>query len=255
MDMTSILILFTNLMLIVIGCVIYLCVRKMHRQFKQLKKSLFNGLEAKALNHFSQLECLLGLYYELDMQKSLPMTRGWAGSPDFLWHLARHARKHCPQVVVECGSGSSTLILARCLQLNGAGHVYSMDHDPVFAEKTRQELASHGLSEWATVFDAPLQKQTLNGEDWLWYASEELPGELGIDLLIIDGPPATTGQYARYPVGPMLFPRINRGGAIFMDDYARPDETATAKRWRGEWQDFTLVDIHAEKGLLCLRRV
>lgn len=252
--MASFLNFFINLMLLVIGCAVYLRVRKMHRQFNYFKKQLLDEAKSHLSSQFSQLECLLGLYCELDLQKSLPLTRGWAGSPDFLWHLARHARKGRPQAVVECGSGSSTVVLARCLQLNGEGHVYSMDHDPVFAEKTRQELASHGLSEWATVFDAPLQKHTLKGDEWLWYTSEVLPEDLGIDMLIIDGPPATTGKHARYPVGPILFPRLNQGAAVFMDDYARSDETSIARIWRQEWQEFSFVDIQAEKGLLCMRR-
>ncbi|MGE4543370.1 MAG: class I SAM-dependent methyltransferase [Pedobacter sp.] len=252
--MTYMLNLIMNLAVLVVGCMIYLRVRKLHRQFNQMKKKFFDETDVHIRSHFPQMECLLGLYYELDLRKSLPLTRGWAGSPDFLWHLTRHARKNCPQVVVECGSGTSTLILARCLQLNGAGHVYSMDHDPVFAEKTRQELAFHGLSEWATVFDAPLQKHTLKGEEWLWYAPEVLPEGLGIDMLIIDGPPASTGINARYPVGPLLFPLINPGGAVFMDDYARPDETAISKLWRAEWQDFSFIDMQAEKGLLCMIR-
>lgn len=252
--MTCMLSLIMNLAVLVIVGMIYLRVRKLHQQLNQMKKNVFDQTDLRVRSLFPQMECLLGLYSELDMRKSLPLMRGWAGSPDFLWHLARHARQHHPKVVVECGSGTSTVILARCLQLSGAGHVYSMDHDPVYAEKTRQELTFHGLSEWATVFDAPLQKHLINGQDWLWYASEVLPGGFGIDMLIIDGPPATTGKLARYPVGPKLFPRVNAGGAVFMDDYARSDETAIAKLWQEEWKEFAFVDMQAEKGLLCMRK-
>lgn len=155
---------------------------------------------------------------------------------------------------MECGSGVSTVVLARCMQLNGEGHVYSMDHDAIFAEKTRRELKAQGLEGWATVLDAPLREHELNGDSWLWYASGVLPEDIGIDMLVVDGPPDTTGDLARYPAGPILLPRLKPNGAVFMDDYARPGESAVVRRWREEWPDFEFVDIKAEKGLLYMAR-
>lgn len=243
-----------NLIWALVGILIYVHLHKMHGQIKRLKKSLSAEVASQNRRLYEQLECLLGLYRELDMCDSLPPMRGWAGSPDFLWHLARHARRCGPRVVVECGSGVSTVVLARCMQLNGEGHVYSMDHDSVFAEKTRRELNAHGLDEWATVLDAPLQAHELNGESWFWYAYGVLPEDIGIDMLVIDGPPDSTGDLARYPAGPILLPRLNRDGAVFMDDYARPGESAVARHWREEWPDFEFVDLRAEKGLLHMVR-
>lgn len=49
---------------------------------------------------FRQLEALQGLYAELGLEKSLPGTRGWAASPDFLMELVRHARAAKPLIVV-----------------------------------------------------------------------------------------------------------------------------------------------------------
>ena len=112
---------------------------------------------------FWQLQALDGLYRDLKFASSLPLTRGWAASPDFLSVLARHAMDRRPEVVVECGSGVSTVVLARCMQLNGRGRVIALDHDSVFAEETRRNLARHGLSEWAEIIDAPLQKQFRGG--------------------------------------------------------------------------------------------
>ncbi|ABA87884.1 hypothetical protein Pcar_0625 [Syntrophotalea carbinolica DSM 2380] len=236
------------------GIFIYVRLHKMHGQIKRLKKSLSAEVASQNRGLYEQLECLIGLYRELDMHNSLPLMRGWAGSPDFLWHLARHARRCSPRVVVECGSGVSTVVLARCMQLNGEGHVYSMDHDPVFAEKTRREIIAQGLEGWATVLDAPLQAYDLSGDSWLWYASGVLPQDIGIDMLVVDGPPDTTGDLARYPAGPILLPRLNRDGTVFMDDYARSGESAVARRWRQEWPDFQFTDLKAEKGLLHMAR-
>ena len=74
---------------------------------------------------YRQLEALRALDAELSLERALPPTRGWSASPDFLLLIAQHARDARPRIVVECGSGTSTVVLARCMQLNGAGHVYS----------------------------------------------------------------------------------------------------------------------------------
>lgn len=197
---------------------------------------------------FRQLEALQGLYAELDLKVSLPPTRGWAASPDFLLELVRHARTQRPATVVECSSGASTLVLARCMQLNGTGKVLSLEHDPYYAEQTRQQLRRHGLQDWAHVLDAPLQQHALAGEYWPWYDIGALPAALAIDLLVIDGPPQATRALARYPAGPLLFPRLNPGAHVFLDDAARSDELAILQRWRHEFPSLEHTTRVCEKG-------
>ena len=197
---------------------------------------------------FRQLEAYDGLQRELRLDKSLPPTRGWAGSPDFLLALARHAHTAQPRVVVECSSGASTIVLARCLQLQGAGQVYSLEHDPLYAAQTRAELARHGLSSWAQVIDAPLRMHRLAAENWPWYAAERLPAGLAIDLLVIDGPPQDAGTLARYPAGPLLFPQLAPGAAVFLDDAARRDEQAILRRWREQFPLLRQSLLACEKG-------
>jgi hypothetical protein len=46
-----------------------------------------------------------------------------------------------PGLVVECGSGSSTVIVARCLRERGRGRGVALAQDPVFAEHTRNLLS------------------------------------------------------------------------------------------------------------------
>lgn len=207
---------------------------------------------------YRQLEALQGLYAELNLSRSLPATRGWAASPDLLLELARHAQAACPQVVLECSSGTSTLVLARCMQLNGYGMVYSLEHDPVYAQHTRRELARHGLTAWATVLDAPLQPQQFGAATWPWYAPEAvraaLPPQTQIDLLVIDGPPQATRHLARYPAGPALFPMLAVGASVFLDDSARPDEQRILALWQAEFPEFELSSKPCEKGCAVLTR-
>jgi predicted O-methyltransferase YrrM len=216
---------------------------------------LYRMLHRAAGEHdgqFRQLEALHGLYVELNLKRSLPPTRGWAGSPDFLLELARHAQAARPQIVVECSSGVSTVVLARRLQLNGAGKLYSLEHDSAYARKTRALLLRHGLQDWAQVLDAPLIHHPLDGEDWPWYDLALLPPGAAIDMLVIDGPPRATRTLARYPAGPLLFPRLAPGGAVFLDDALRPDEQAALARWQSEFPGLQQSALACEKGCAVL---
>ncbi|GJJ03157.1 hypothetical protein RugamoR64_36950 [Duganella rhizosphaerae] len=203
---------------------------------------------------FRQLEALQGLYVELDLKHSLPPTRGWAASPDFLLEVARHARTLHQATVVECSSGISTLVLARCMQLNGGGKVYSLEHDRQFAAQTRAQLHRHGLQDWATVVDAPLTPYDIDGLSWPWYDLAQLPELPVIDLLVIDGPPQATRPQARFPAGPLLFPRLNAGAAVFLDDAARADEQAILQRWRQAFPALAYTTQACEKGCALLRK-
>ena len=88
---------------------------------------------------FSQVHALHDLYLELGVYHGLPPMRGWAASPDFLLPLAREVLRSKPLNIVECGSGSSTVVLAICVKRNGMGHVFSLDHDAQFADATRRK--------------------------------------------------------------------------------------------------------------------
>lgn len=194
------------------------------------------------------------LRHEFKFDQPLPPLRGWAASPDVLLLIARHVRHAGPAVIVECGSGSSTLVLAQAAKLNGHGHVYSIDHDGAFAEETRNLLDRHGLSEWATVCHAPLRETEIAGTRWTWYDIECLPRTPLIDLLFIDGPPAgDPSPWARYPAGPILFPHLAAEGIVFADDTARPGETAVLQRWTREFPHLRQYTHFCEKGCCELR--
>lgn len=240
----------SDLVFLLLLAVVLLCAWTLHkvRLIHLLVHEVRDQAGSAPATLFRQLEAIEGLQRELRLDKSLPPTRGWAGSPDFLLQLARHAQLARPRVVVECSSGASTIVLARCLQLLGAGQVYSLEHDPLYAAQTRAELARHGLSNWAQVLDAPLRTQALSGQHWPWYAVERLPAGLAIDLLVIDGPPQASGTLARYPAGPLLFPRLAPGAAVFLDDAARPDEQAILRRWRDEFPQLRQSLLACEKG-------
>jgi Methyltransferase domain len=223
-----------------------------YRRVLALEEHVTADTEQRLSRHFRQVEALVGLYAVLRPDRDLPETRGWAASPDFLLGLVAHAMATKPRVIVECGSGVSTVLLARCLSLNGSGQIYSLEHLPEFRERTVGELARHGVASWAAVLDAPLREYALPSGTWLWYSLDELPvGE--IDMLVVDGPPGTLGPLARYPAGPLLFGRLARNATIFVDDMVRADEQTMVARWIDEHPDLAQEIRACEKGCVILR--
>ena len=242
---------------ILIACIsLLVCLYTLHK-VRLMHILLHDAKDQSHADHtllFRQMEALQGLHVELDLKNSLPPTRGWAASPDFLLELARHVRTAQPLTVLECSSGTSTLVLARCLQLNGTGKVYSLEHDAHFAHQTRMQLRRHGLEDWAVVLDAPLRSHQLEGESWPWYDDSALPAGLPIDLLVIDGPPQATRKLARYPAGPLLFPRLSTGASVFLDDAGRADEQAILQRWQAAFAELQRSARECEKGCAVLSR-
>jgi len=230
-------------------------VRKLHlASYELVEKARSTDSEVNAL--YSQLQSYLDLQLSLGFEKPLPMLRGWAGSPDFLLLLANHAIEKKPGLIVECSSGSSTIVLAQALKMNGGGHVYSLEHDEIYVGRTNNELLKHGLNDYATVLYAPLEK--VKGlDDYFWYSTNrilELIGNDTLDMLVVDGPPYDTCREARYPALPVFHDKFSEGSSIFLDDASREDETSIVKQWLINYPDFSGDFLPLEKGCAVLTR-
>jgi predicted O-methyltransferase YrrM len=155
----------------------------------------------------------------------------WSLRPEALELVASLVGEGRTQVV-ECGSGLSTVTIARALRALGAGHVWALEHSPEWAATTRDALAEEGLDDGlATVIDAPLRDG--------WYdtaALDHLPKQ-GVELLLVDGPPAGDPglERSRYPALPALADRLAPGAAIVLDDTDREGERLALDRWLAEF--------------------
>ena len=187
----------------------------------------------------------------LHLDKGTPYTPEWSAAPDFMTLMVEHALSRKPKIIFECSSGLTTLMLARCCQMNGQGHVYSLENGPEYAAKTRSYFERYALDDYATVIDAPLEKIDLNGNEFLWYTPEELPEILpakSIDMVVIDGPPGFIQKNSRYPVLPLFFDRLADGCVLFLDDAARDDEREIVELWQAEYPGIEYQYIDAERG-------
>ena len=212
-------------------------------------------VKAEIKQTFRQLEALQNLSAVLPPSDLLPATRVWAASPDLLVVLVDLVVTERPSLVVECGSGASTLWLALAMRRFGIdGRIVALDHDPVFGAKTRDLLARHGVAELAEVRDAPLESFSLGDQTYEWYARKAWEDLAGIDLLFVDGPPATTGHQARYPALPLLAGSLSPVATAVLDDLVVPDMQEVLRLWLGAYLEFSSENLPLEKQSAILRR-
>ena len=138
------------------------------------------------------------------------------------------------ETIVECGSGESTVAIGAELARRRCGRLWSLEHDPVWAGRTRRGIARDGLADRVELICAPLRPHALGAA---WYdasAVARLPE--AIDLLLVDGPPGdvTPNGLARYPALPALAARLAPGALVILDDIHRAGERAVLARWRHE---------------------
>jgi hypothetical protein len=142
--------------------------------------------------------------------------------------------------VVELGSGTSTLLLARLLRQEGAGGtLVAVEHDARWASWVSERVEREGLSDVARVVLAPLEPHPLGAGGLPWYAADPLAAALQgvpVDLLLVDGPPAfeSDAALARYPALPALLPFLAPDAVVVLDDVVRAGEAEVLERWEAE---------------------
>jgi hypothetical protein len=191
---------------------------------------------------------------------TIPISWGrWAIDAMLAQTLAGVLRERHPEIVLECGSGSSTVFIAACLRALGHGKLITLDHDRAYAERTQSLLAEQGLAEWATVLIAPLVERRITGKTYRWYDFEPeavLPKH-SVGVMFVDGPPAWTPdghviEMARFPAVPVLRDYLAADWIIVMDDSNRSDERSIGQHW-SELLGAKLVYEPGVKGIQILR--
>jgi methyltransferase family protein len=186
------------------------------------------GWEAEDLHAWQILRPLL------DRGGYLPWTTG-SMRPAGLVAVCNDVVHGARTRVVECGSGVSTVVLARLLRERGTGGIVALEDDAHWAAVVRDQLRREALEGVARVVNAPLQG------DPPWYtpaALAELPAE--VDLLVVDGPPARACDHGtiRAPALGWFAPRLIDGATVVLDDIARPGERDVVAGWEasGDWR-------------------
>jgi hypothetical protein len=178
----------------------------------------------------------------------------WSMRPAVLVSIINEIALKKRQRVVELGSGTSTIILARALQRSG-GTLLSIEHDEEWAVYIAGLIRAEGLGDVATVERVDLAPYTeahpAEASDWKvpdeWYQSSVLRSVVpsDVDLLVVDGPPAGRQEdvLVRHPAVPVLGDRLAKDFTLLLDDADRPAERETVARWEIELRvEFAIVE-------------
>ncbi len=197
-------------------------------------------IKKNSMMTYRQIEAYTQLNSLLDFESVVPPTRSWAASPDLLLTIAETVKKLGPGLVVELGSGVSTLVAAK----SGARKIISIDNSEIFGGQTRQLLKDHEVR-GVEVRIAQLMPY-INGFEW--YDTSVLTDLKEIDLLIIDGPPGSKNPEARYPALKEFKDKLSANATIIIDDVKRDGERKLAEDFAKSLPNHELVILDHEKG-------
>lgn len=225
----------------------------MDKQFKSLSRYTHLELRSQLDEKTREIQNALSIQ-QLGFRFPL-FLGGWSIDSFLGKFLIQTLMENPPKTIVELGSGSSTLLIARCMQLLGRNdfrHI-AVDHEERYLNLTRQFLALNELEDRIEFWICPLRH--MEEIDKLWYG--DLLGRLGetkIDLLLVDGPPGFLQIESRLPALPLLLPYLNEHCVIILDDAGRRDERSIAKNWSSNYPEFTVEFIKEGHGVAILQR-
>lgn len=228
--------------------------KKQADELIRVRKFLDSTLKKEVANATKQVESFIGLqnYLTTGELPSINIERhSWPISPDFALYLIELIEFNDYDLIIEFGSGLSTVILAKAITRKAIHHqgkkpvdFVSFDHLEHYYKQTRTQLEHAGLTNAVQLVLAPLQDwRALDGSTQPYYTCQSTLAALRKKhavadqriLVIVDGPPAATGKHARYPAGPLILEHFaNAHIDLLLDDYIRDDEKEIAQRWQDD---------------------
>lgn len=242
-------ILYGALLFLILFCVAYCArlLRSLHTKVSKSSAAVTRDLhkfsvenKKSSMIEYRQTEAFIQLTNLLDFKAALPSTRSWAASPDLLLTISEIIKKAQPALVVELGSGISTLVAAK----SGARKIVSIDNSDVWGAKTVALLKEHKVR-GVDVRIASLQPYA-NGSEW--YDLEAIKDLKKIDVLIIDGPPGSKNPEARYPALQQFKDKLSASAIVIIDDVHREGERKLAEDFAKALPNHELMILDHEKG-------
>ncbi|MEX2127598.1 MAG: class I SAM-dependent methyltransferase [Xanthobacteraceae bacterium] len=236
------------LMLVLIVGVLYSIQDRIQKKLRDFEARIMRDPAQLRRPHTSSL---MALYRIMDGKDWLPIIRGAEISPDLLLHIVLHIQREAPRTIIECGCGTSTVVIASALEkIGGGGHIYSIEEHPQLAEETSYELKRRGLDRLATIINAPLTERNYPEYDatFHWYDLQGAALPPQADMLLVAGPRTRVGKFTFYPAGPELMPKLAPGAHIFVVDADHPDHRQLRVQWRTLYPDLGVREIPAERG-------
>ncbi|MCQ4253824.1 class I SAM-dependent methyltransferase [Stutzerimonas stutzeri] len=234
----------------------------------KVRKDLESAVKKEILNATQQLEAYLGVQSFLNHGERIPGMHGWPISPDFALYLIELIDSNDYDLIIEFGSGTSTIVMAKALariaprrQQKPKPLQVAFEHLEQYHAQTQANLQQAGLADAVQLVLAPLEPYTAqNGKTYPYYschaALADLASQLTVEqpkvLVMVDGPPASTGKHARYPAVPAVLAHFQHARLdILLDDYFRDDEKEVAALWK---KDFEIADHNATSEIMKLEK-
>lgn len=151
-----------------------------------------------------------------------PIWIGWSLGREGAKAILKLLDKHQPKLILDVGSGASTILFAAWAGENNA-RVVSLEHEKLYADATKKELKKYGLK-------AELKVRPLIQFRQGWFYAAHLPSE--IDFCLIDGPPGTYGRGASLY---QIFPHLADNYLVVLDDANREGEKKILKQWKDDF--------------------
>lgn len=241
-------------------------------QAQQLTKevgNIKNHINSGLGNTAKQLEAFMGIQNYLEHGVKPLSFHGWPISPDIGLYIAGLIDENNYDVIIEFGSGTSTVLMAKALisklrsaqtkTLANASHssdiavqdnsfsdlparIVTFEHNSLYHGKTQKALQDNGVAHLVDLVHAPLvDYQYKDGSQYLYYNCNEklqelakiFKGRKANILVLVDGPPGATNKNARFPALPHLLNTLpDHSFTIVMDDYNRAEEKDIVDLWK-----------------------
>lgn len=250
---------------------------KHNADLKHVHNSIKKYFNSEIDNSLRQLASYSGLNAYFESGKLPEVTlwkRGWPASPDFILWLVELIDRNDYDLILEFGSGITTLYTAKALaareKKDGTekkASAVTFEHLEQFFLQTRGILSHAGVDGYVNLIHAPLQEYVApDGAVYQYYSCQESLSLLSQHyktansriLVIVDGPPGVTCKNARYPAFPLVMKYFASAHIDFLlDDYIRDDEKEIATMWQNACAtagiEHAIVEKQLEKEALLLR--
>jgi len=158
-------------------------------------------------------------------------NQGYSAQINYLQTMLQHAL-HTRGVIVECGSGLSTLMMGVIAKKRNM-QMYSFEHFPFWAQRVQKEIDRCNLSQ-NTLYVTPLK--SYGSFDWYDTGNVDISN---IGLCICDAPPGDT-RGGRRGFLPLFLNKMLPNAVILIDDTSRMDEQNMIREWQSLC-DFTVT--------------
>ena len=218
-------------------------------QQKQGLQQLRQQIKADVTNATSQIEAYLNLHSMLSGGFELPPMHGWPVSPDFALLLVRQVQHNHYDLIIEFGSGTSTVLIAEALRkktphASRQSRYVVFEHLESYFDQTHAQLKQRQLDPVLQLHLTPLESyEATDGHIYPYYDCNSVLVRCASDLtqgsrvlVLVDGPPASTGEHARWPAfevvtAALASVNIDLRIDFLLDDYIRQDEKEVANSW------------------------